>query len=514
MTKALAFYTGLFLMVVTGCDSANEQVESTAQALIAPFDVPTSAPRPEAGEPIERFVTRWNAWVDSVREDQRVGNAIEQANERLIEKLHQIPDTPEGYDAWWALDLAKPGFLWEEAGEVYKAISPELDMIRDLAHRDAIAIPLDLDSEDDVLYALTLYASAMRGAMMGLAGRVRHLVLAGRAQESIEDVIAIFEMQRLVEESPMMVGYLTAMACKNFAWSTVLKTLSVDSDAYTDEQLSVFQGYILDWVEPDVSQMLKTEEYFGIFNLQEVCTPSGEFSAEMTQAVIELYRDDAGLYQAFDDTTRVDVSNLSSSTARFAPLEDQVAMLQRMTTLLIEDIESYPPTQRALGINQLVFQLIVDGDSVAYLPALQITKTNGLTVSIVRKSTIEARAAVVLLAIHRHRIAAGRWPETLEEIALEHMHIDPIDLHTGKPFGYKIVDRAPFLWSGGPDRDDDNGYIYGPFNHPDGTLAKLTTSWFTLDQWDAMGENEQEKYNGDWILFPPNQSSMWGNEED
>jgi len=94
------------------------------------------------------------------------------------------------------------------------------------------------------------------------------------------------------------------------------------------------------------------------------------------------------------------------------------------------------------------------------------------------------------------------------------MRIDPIDWHTGEPFGYDLVDGAPLLWSGGPDRDNDGGFACNPFLHPEGVSPNLNSSWFTLDEWDAMNEYEQGQYDGDWILFPPDELDRWGNEEE
>ncbi len=105
------------------------------------------------------------------------------------------------------------------------------------------------------------------------------------------------------------------------------------------------------------------------------------------------------------------------------------------------------------------------------------------------------------------KLPHGDWPESLEDISFEHLGVDPIDMHTGEIFNYALIVGEPLLWSGGPDRDNDGGFAVESYmeqwpTEPYGEYSiNPVRSWFTLDQWDAMSEEDQAKYDGDWILM-------------
>ncbi|PCI08705.1 hypothetical protein COB72_07750 [bacterium] len=512
----------LALAAAVGCSSTQHAAEQLV--VIAPFDVPTSAPRPEADEPIERFVVRWNAWVDSVPEDQRVGDAVERAKDRMNEKLGQIPDFYKGYDAFEVMGLAKPGgYFWEEAGRIYESIAPELDLMRELVQREAVAIHIDLDpDEEDVFSLFNSYSWSVNDAASVLRYRVRYLVLAGRVQESVGDILAIFDTERLIRESPNLLSWLVAGGSRDTALNMLRKALEIDPDAYTDEQLAEFQDRLADWVDEDLTPVIKAEEYFAILRLRDLYSESidGKLSEEATQMIIEEFATAAMFRQIFDLPF---VFGMEKGTKRskieFAPLDQQIAMLKEYNTALIADLDAYPPTVSTSYLDQLEDDVRINIDAVSFIPALMLTGLNEILPSVNILKSIEARATIIVLAIHRHRLATGDWPKSLEDISAEHLRIDPIDMHTGDPFGYTVMNDRPRLWSGGPDGDDDDGTSVKPtmkkssIEPYDEYEVDLVRSWFTLDQWDALSEEDQAKYDGDWILYPPKWEDRWGHEE-
>ncbi len=519
--RSAAGLCALSLLAASGCSSTQHTAEQPVE--IAPFDVPTSAPRPEADEPIERFVARWNAWADSVPEDQRVGDAIEQANNRMIEKLKQIPDLYEGYDACTVTYMATPGdFLWEEAGRIYESMAPELDLMRELVQREAIGVQLDPHEVADPLYSMLMYSSPVSSAAYALGVRVRYLVLAGRAQESVDDVRAIFESQRLRLESPGLLGWLGAGAIRDLAWNTLNKTLVVDPDAYTDDQLAEFQDRLVNWVDEDMTPMVKAEEYFGILGLRDLYLESidGNLSEEATQMIVEEFGAIAGFRVAVDLSPVFGMEKgYKLSKIEFAPLDQQIVMLKEYNAALIADYKAYPPLVCTSHFKLLANDLSINKDTISFLPAFQFTGLNDILASVNILDTIEVRSTIIILAIHRHRLATGEWPKSLEDISSEHLRVDPIDMHTGDPFGYTVMNNRPRLWSGGPDGDDDDGTSVkpvmkkSPIEPYDEYEVDPVRTWFTLDQWDALSEEDQAKYDGDWILYPPKWKDRWGNEE-
>ncbi|NLH72436.1 MAG: hypothetical protein GX456_05220 [Verrucomicrobia bacterium] len=66
--------------------------------------------------------------------------------------------------------------------------------------------------------------------------------------------------------------------------------------------------------------------------------------------------------------------------------------------------------------------------------------------------------ARVACALERHRLAIGRYPETLAELAPSFISRVPVDPVNGGPLKYRLIDRDRYvLYSVGPDGVDDGG---------------------------------------------------------
>ncbi|MAY74149.1 MAG: hypothetical protein CMJ31_05360 [Phycisphaerae bacterium] len=101
-------------------------------------------------------------------------------------------------------------------------------------------------------------------------------------------------------------------------------------------------------------------------------------------------------------------------------------------------------------------------------------------------------AAIVAIALARHRAAKGAWPATLDEIDKTLLPEIPIDRFDGQPLRYHLTDEGPLLYSVGYDTDDDNG-------RPSSHAHHWATSSHRASQLDA----EPELYDGDWVFLPP-----------
>ncbi|MGC8991813.1 MAG: hypothetical protein ACP5MD_16985, partial [Verrucomicrobiia bacterium] len=66
--------------------------------------------------------------------------------------------------------------------------------------------------------------------------------------------------------------------------------------------------------------------------------------------------------------------------------------------------------------------------------------------------------ARVACALERHRLAKGRYPETLAELAPGFISRIPADPVNGGPLKYRLIDQGRYvLYSVGPDGVDDGG---------------------------------------------------------
>jgi len=73
------------------------------------------------------------------------------------------------------------------------------------------------------------------------------------------------------------------------------------------------------------------------------------------------------------------------------------------------------------------------------------------------RETARVRAAVAGVAAARFRLAEGRWPATLEELAPNWIAAVPIDPCTGKPLLFRVEGDGVVLYSVGVDGKDDGG---------------------------------------------------------
>jgi hypothetical protein len=74
-----------------------------------------------------------------------------------------------------------------------------------------------------------------------------------------------------------------------------------------------------------------------------------------------------------------------------------------------------------------------------------------------QKSQALLRSAGVALAVERHRLAKGAWPEQLTDVAPEFLPSVPADPFDGKPLRYKKKANGVVIYSIGPDGADNGG---------------------------------------------------------
>ena len=90
---------------------------------------------------------------------------------------------------------------------------------------------------------------------------------------------------------------------------------------------------------------------------------------------------------------------------------------------------------------------------------------SGMTFSVGSQTTRKAmqaetqrRMMVVAIALRRHRIGHGKFPDHLDRLVPEFIREVPVDLMNNKPLAYRLADKgSPLLYSVGDDGRDDGG---------------------------------------------------------
>ena len=103
-----------------------------------------------------------------------------------------------------------------------------------------------------------------------------------------------------------------------------------------------------------------------------------------------------------------------------------------------------------------------------------------------------ANAARLVIAVQRHRLRHGAWPEAIERIDGDLLIDRPVDPYTGRGFGYRYEDTGPVVWSAGEDRDDDGGRARRGGHH----------IWTTPEEL-AQRLIDNPTIDGDWVIYPP-----------
>ena len=104
---------------------------------------------------------------------------------------------------------------------------------------------------------------------------------------------------------------------------------------------------------------------------------------------------------------------------------------------------------------------------------------------------VDARKNGLLTALvmYRYHSRNKRWPKSNEDLVPEFLAEIPVDILTGKPLHFKIVDNRPFVYSVGMDYDDDGGVDAVDHNKP------ITRSYIRPGF-------KSDTFEGDWILWP------------
>lgn len=98
------------------------------------------------------------------------------------------------------------------------------------------------------------------------------------------------------------------------------------------------------------------------------------------------------------------------------------------------------------------------------------------------------------IALELYQRKTGHYPPTLADLSPAYQPHVPVDPCDGQPMRYKLVDGKPLVYSIGTDLDDDGGIE--PFVKPNVSLKPAPNSHSL-----AIGRAD-ERYDGDWILYP------------
>lgn len=520
---------------------------------ILPLSIAMARPATQASSPppaiqpdetAAAFIDRWNAWVAETDPDQQLLADLSSENDAIWVHLRAVA---EQFNVHWPLDDMTVPDHWHAAEVAILRIAPHTARTRELLTRPYLALPFPgpqteverraqrvaatesspWPQEDSIqfkepplptfpplpqtkleMYFLGISDGHPLLALRGHLGREwNYAIHIGNLGRAMSILLAQLDAYRLIAERGTTVDVLLAVPIENAVTDAVADMLHRHAGRLRDGSLETIQSALLQHAQGRrrLSGSFWLDERVFVELLPTWFDPAQpDHLNERGRA----YLDDLGMSEHMmewvDPDARFVLRNPPPIDARFAPASEQIRIHTALTEAYARDAARAPHEIDDLESARL-FRALMDSDPDRRLaPALSRFMLYGNFLEHDLRFEMQARAALTLLGVHRHRVRTGAWPATLAEIDPTVMRFDPIDPHSGKPFGYAVIDDRPTLWSAGPDRDNDDGRPIPQPNAPGfGSPSIPAHRWFTRNEWNALPPEVQAEHDGDIILFPP-----------
>lgn len=317
---------------------------------------------------------------------------------------------------------------------------------------------------------------------MGEHSRIPGILISHLVQIGIES-IRLEQIQRMLVDHP---GLLSDRQLAELAHDLALYHKPSDLLSYDGERM-MFQ---------DIVQRIYTDDgngngYLslrGISNLQRIeALPGPPGTQDEWSALSELAKFAAAPPAAMLMASRKDLITTYDHYMDQLELNMDVPWRERRNES-IEDQISVLKESRLLNIRYLLITQL--------LPALDRASNTAERLLTSRDAT------QVGIALELYRRRDGTYPATLEELTPALLPSVPVDPADGSTLRYRVVDGKPLVYSVGVDLDDDNG-----------TFANAGRAGGSGSNAMAIGNTTDERYSGDWILYPQPRAAAEEDEE-
>jgi hypothetical protein len=109
--------------------------------------------------------------------------------------------------------------------------------------------------------------------------------------------------------------------------------------------------------------------------------------------------------------------------------------------------------------------------------------------NVIERTCARKNGVILALAMHRFHARHQKWPKSASDLSPKYLKEIPIDILTGKPLHFKVVDDQSLVYSVGLDHDDDGG-------------VDATKNRKRIERSDIKPGPKDAEFEGDWILWP------------
>jgi len=344
----------------------------------------------------------------------------------------------------------------EAASALFAAMAeyqPVVEELRSASRRPYSRFNIDYDAEDPVSILLPHLAIFKRTCQL-LRLKASAELAAGKPEEALQDVLLMLRLVDSAKDEPTLISQLVRVAALEITMQPIWEGLA--AHRWSDVQLQSLQATLqkFDFISA-LNHSLEAEKVWGnltIALIRDKRTPNLFASMMEEDKKVESWAREAD--KAFQKCPRdwfdAEQQNYNRVCEERLLKGYDIAAKRVYPRVVDENMHQMEKTLGGKGTwvkDHLAF-------ARAFLPAL------GRVHFKLAGAQGSADLASIACALERHRLATGKYPQGLAELAPRFLKQVPHDLITGEPLHYQLTDDGQFLlYSVGWNETDDNGEL-------------------------------------------------------
>jgi hypothetical protein len=327
-----------------------------------------------------------------------------------------------------------------------------LDTIRRAADMPACRFPRDWTRPSFDMLLAEVQSCRNEGWLLALAAR--HEAATGKPAAALADAVRLGRIGRQVGSEPILISHLVGIAIDATALSVVAEILhtltAADAPLLDDPTLRDLVAST-----PSVVRAINGEEAFGLSIFanfadgRQGIDDMGRLAGDPNVAILPQEEPFSLLIDPLSAVWRAFIL-----PADIAGYRRRFEAYRQLVTGGVDQSRTWPQTQKQIdGIEAEICRTGPDG----FLSRLIAPATD----SVLRSQCMAVarhRAAEVLLAATRERLASGTHPASIDALVPARLPSVPRDpFTTDAPLHLKATSEELLIWSVGPDGEDDGG---------------------------------------------------------
>ena len=306
----------------------------------------------------------------------------------------------------------------------------------------------DPAQQESLMLMLIMPLGDVRDSIKILAFDAHSAVHEGDHARAVANILDIVRIARQAEREPGIIADLVAIACLSVAQETTLEIVNKQPSAFDDDQLHDLANlFLTDAIEAatidfehermmqhDVIQRIYTDDGHG--NGRLTSHGLGFMDSNRPAHIVKLLAPIAGALTA-------------DRRSQTRMLDDGIESAQR---LVLDPATHYP--EAAARLHRL--ENTAPGDIFRYILSRIMEPGLAKAAQTQIQTRTRIRATATRLALERHKLAEGHYPDTLDQLVPTYLPELPADpFNPGHPIKYLLRDNQPILYSVGSNAIDN-----------------------------------------------------------